>query len=128
MTESTLSQIFIEVKNLIAGYDNRLVAEKVKAIKPQYHLWSHKNVEAFGKKRDKIYFAGVIQQKSFVGFYFMPIYAEPAKMKKIFPPKLLTLLKGKSCFHLKKVDAELLADIKHALEVGFKEYQAKGWV
>ncbi|MCC6711563.1 MAG: DUF1801 domain-containing protein [Candidatus Pacebacteria bacterium] len=128
MAETALSQIFIEVKNLIADYDKVLVAEKVEATKPQYHLWSYKSIEAFGRKRDKIYFAGVIQQKSFVGFYFMPVYAEPAKLKKFFSPKLLTLLKGKSCFHLKRLDADLLADIKHALEVGFKEYQTKGWV
>ena len=61
------------------------------------------------------------------GFYFMPVYAE-ADLKAVFAPELLKLLKGKSCFHIKKLDPALLDQIKSALQVGYEAYQARGWV
>ncbi len=38
----------------------------------------------------------------------MPVYAAP-EMKQVFAPELLVLLKGKSCFHIKSLDARLMA-------------------
>ncbi|MNL75547.1 hypothetical protein D3C87_2013720 [compost metagenome] len=66
-------------------------------------------------------------KKGHVGFYYMPVYAEP-EMKKVFDPILLKLLKGKSCFHIKKLDDELLAHIESALAEGYRLYKEKGWV
>jgi hypothetical protein len=57
----------------------------------------------------------------------MPVYAEP-EMKTVFDPKFLKLLKGKSCFHIKKLDEELLSMIESALAEGYKLYKEKGWV
>jgi len=33
-----------------------------------------------------------------------------------------------SCFHIKKLDNDLLRHITDALEIGYKAYQEKGWV
>jgi len=41
---------------------------------------------------------------------------------------LLRLLKGKSCFHIKKLTPELLQQIAEALDQGYRLYQARGWV
>ncbi|MBE9602516.1 DUF1801 domain-containing protein [Pedobacter sp. MC2016-24] len=103
------------------GFDNRINSEDT------YDLWSNKNVEIEGKKRNEVYFAAVMIHKGHVGFYFMPVYAEP-EMKKIFDPALLKLLKGKSCFHIKKLDDTLLSQIEEALANGFKLYKERGWV
>ena len=45
--------------------------------KDDYELWSPKPVERNGRAYDETYFAGVIAQKAYVGFYYMPVYLEP---------------------------------------------------
>ncbi|AOM80310.1 hypothetical protein BFS30_25985 [Pedobacter steynii] len=103
------------------GFSNRLNSETA------YELWSDKNVVIEGRKRTEVFFASVVIQKGHVGFYYMPVYAEP-DMKAVFDPKLLKLLKGKSCFHIKQLDEELLSMIESALAEGYKLYKEKGWV
>ncbi|MNK09503.1 hypothetical protein D3C87_274650 [compost metagenome] len=103
------------------GFNNRINSET------NYDLWSDMEVVAFGKKRNEMYFAAVTIRKDYVGFYYMPVYAEP-EMKNVFDPALLKLLKGKSCFHIKKLDESLLAHIEDALAEGYRLYKEKGWV
>ncbi len=103
------------------GFSNRINSET------SFDLWSDRNVVMDGKKRNEVFFASVIIQKGHVGFYYMPVYTEP-EMKKIFNPELLKLLKGKSCFHIKKLDDTLMLQIEDALAAGFKLYKEKGWV
>lgn len=95
----------------------------------RYDLWAeHGPYQAFGKERKDVYFGGVMIQSSYVGLYFMPVYSDPEAMKRIFSERLLKTLKGKSCFHIKTLDDEMLADIKHALKAGFEVYKERGWV
>jgi hypothetical protein len=62
-----------------------------------------------------------------VGFYFMPVYAEP-EVKALFKPELLSLLKGKSCFHIQKLSPAMLEQVESALEEGYSMYVARDWV
>lgn len=103
------------------GFDNRTNSETT------YDLWSNKNVVIEGREKNEVYFAAVMIHKGHVGFYFMPVYAEP-DMKNSFDPALLKLLKGKSCFHIKKLDDVLLEHIESALAEGYRLYKEKGWV
>jgi len=103
------------------GFDNRENSEAV------YDLWSNKNVVIEGRERTEIYFAGLMIHKGHVGIYFMPVYSEP-ELVKVFDAGLLKLLKGKSCFHIKKLDEFLLSQIEDALSEGFKIYKEKSWV
>ncbi|MES2418643.1 MAG: DUF1801 domain-containing protein [Bacteroidota bacterium] len=103
------------------GFDARVNTDKA------YDLWSEKETEIAGRKKNEVYFAGVMIRKGYVGFYYMPVYAEP-EMKKIFHPDLLKLLKGKACFHIKKLDELLIGQIADALATGFKRYKQNGWV
>jgi len=91
------------------------------------HLWSEKEVETEGRKRKEVFFAGAIVQKGYVGFYFMPVYAEPEK-NALFAPELLALLKGKSCFHVRQLDDELQRRVDEALERGLALYRERGWI
>lgn len=93
----------------------------------KYDLWSFKDVEIAGRKRKEIYFAGLIIQSSYVGFYYMPVYAD-TKLEEVFEPELLSLLKGKSCFHIKELDTNLERQINKALESGYALYEKRGWV
>ncbi len=92
-----------------------------------YDLWSIKDVDFAGRKRKEVYFAGLIRYKTYVGFYYMPVYAEP-EIKALFPVELLALLKGKSCFHINKLDDKLQNQIRFVLDFGLKAYQERGWV
>ena len=95
--------------------------------KRDLHLWSEKEVEVGGRKRDGVSFAALIAQKGYVDLYYMPVYAEPER-KKLFAPGLLALLKGKSCVHVKRLDDELVVQVDRALADGFELYRERGWV
>jgi hypothetical protein len=92
-----------------------------------YQLWSERDVVIDGRPRSEVYFAGLIRQKSYVGFYYMPVYAEPER-KSLFAPELLKLLKGKSCVHVKRLDDGLVGHIEQALADGRELYEQRGWV
>jgi hypothetical protein len=118
-------EIFNALKPLLKEYEPPLVA----AIDTDadYGLVSKKEVVIAGRKRKEVFFASVEIQKQFVGFYYMPVYAEP-DIKNVFQPELLALLKGKSCFHIKKLTPELVEQIRQALKIGFEMYKQNGWV
>jgi hypothetical protein len=90
-------------------------------------LWSEKPVEIAGRKGDEVYFAGLIVQKGYVGFYFMPVYTH-AEQTAVFAPELLALLKGKSCFHVERLDDALVEHVDAALARGFDLHRERGWV
>jgi hypothetical protein len=82
---------------------------------------------AYGGKPTKLAMASLVMQKGYVGFYFMPVYMND-KLKAKLSPELLKLLKGKTCFHVKTLDAALLTDIAEALTLGTNCYRERGWV
>ena len=93
----------------------------------KYDLWSFKDLEIDGRKRKGVYFAGLIIQSRYVGFYYMPVYADTS-LKSVFAPELLSLLKGKSCFHIKELTPELESRIEDALKKGYDLYRKRGWI
>ena len=82
---------------------------------------------AYGGKPIPVSLAAVILQKGYVGLYLMCIYMNAEAQKKM-PPNLMKLLKGKSCFHIKKLDDGLRSDIEQALQLGTQAYKARGWL
>ena len=125
MHQDELVKIFNRLKKLLKKYENLLKPKF--DLDSKYDLWSFKDLEIAGRKRKEVYFAGLIIQSSYVGFYFMPIYTDTT-LQNVFKPELLSLLKGKSCFHVKKLDDKLEKQIAQALETGFKLYKKRGWV
>jgi hypothetical protein len=117
--------VFDEVVSLLSKYSPPF--EVRRDAKDGYHLWSNKPVEIDGRKHKELFFAGVIQQKSYVGLYYMPVYTDPQR-KALFKPELLARLKGKSCFHLRGLDPELKGQIVEALRQGHELYKSRGWV
>jgi len=57
----------------------------------------------------------------------MPVYVDTS-LKEVFKPELIKLLKGKSCFHIKKLDSQLEKQIEDALKKGYDLYKKRGWV
>jgi len=121
-----LSQIFNQLRTLMKPFETGTIKARVDEEK-RYDLWSEKKVEIEGRKRNDVYFAGLVIQRNYVGFYFMPVYVD-AEIKAVFKPELLKLLKGKSCFHVKKMDDELSRQIEDALQKGYKLYLDRGWI
>jgi hypothetical protein len=98
--------------------------------KKDFHLTVPKAVVvpgAYGGKPVEIALADLILQKGYVGFYFMPIYVEPA-LKKHLSPALTKLLKGKTCFHVTHLEDDMVKHFKAALDEGVKCYKSRGWL
>ena len=121
--QDKLVPIFNKLKGMLKKYEGKLKPKF--DLDSKYDLWSFKDLEIAGRKRKEVYFAGLIIQSNYVGFYFMPIYVDG---KLAFGPELMKLLKGKSCFHIKELDNKLEKQIKKALKVGYGLYVEKGWV
>ena len=92
-----------------------------------FDLWSEKDIVIDGRRRKDVYFCGLVIQKSYVGFYFMPLYADD-DLSAVFGPELLATLKGKSCFHLRRLTPELKEQLTAALAAGWLLYEERGWV
>jgi hypothetical protein len=127
----SLTAIFDGLQELLSRYSPPLKSSggKVRA-KRDFHLAIPKAASipgAYGGKPVELDLASIILQKGYVGFYFMPVYIQPA-LKKAVSPSLLSTLKGKTCFHIKKLDAELLRDIDAALREGLDLYKSRGWL
>lgn len=120
-----LVPIFEKINRLLLPFAKGSL--KIRKAGGQFVLVSEKEVEINGKKKPEVYFAGTLVQKGYVGFYFMPVYAEPG-FKKQIQPELLSCLKGKSCFYIKKDDPNLFDQIEDALQLGYTEFKKKGWV
>ena len=125
MDQDTLVEIFTRLKKILKQYEGPFTPKL--DLDSKYDLWSFKDLEIAGRKRKEVYFAGVTIQTKFVGFYYMPIYTDTT-LQDCFAPELLKLLKGKSCFHVKKLDDQLEQQIADALKIGFELYQKRGWV
>ncbi len=125
MNQDELVAMFNKLKKLMKPYEKHFT--KKFDLDSKYDLWSVKDLVIEGRKRKEVFFAGLIIQSSYVGFYYMPIYVEK-DMATVFEPELLATLKGKSCFHIKKLDAKLEKQIAIALKKGFALYKKRGWV
>jgi len=123
--QKELVEIFNRLKKILQKFEDPLRSKF--NLDSKYDLWSFKDIEIDGRKRKEVYFAGLIIQSSYVGFYYMPVYTDTS-LKDVFQPELLKLLKGKSCFHIKKLDAELESQIEQALQKGYDLYQKRGWI
>ena len=120
-----LLPMFLQVKRLLEPYEGRFVARRDEP--GYYDLWTQRPVVIDGRRRKDVFFAGLIVQKSYVGFYFMPLYADQ-QLSRVFGSDLLARLKGKSCFHLKELTPALATQIEDALSAGFELYVERDWV
>jgi hypothetical protein len=121
----SLVPLFEEVKVLLSRHADRFTSRRDEP--GYYDLWSEKRVEVAGRERDEVFFAGLIIQKSYVGFYFMPVYTD-GDLAAVFGAELLALRKGKSCFHIRALTPALEEQVRAALAAGLHLYEERGWV
>jgi hypothetical protein len=130
-TADHLTPIFDSLEKLFRRYSPpfKLTNGKIRA-KRDLHLTVPKPVVvpgAYANKPVAIDMASLILQKGYVGFYFMPIYIQPTLKKKL-SPALLSHLKGKTCFNIKKLYPDLLPAIESALNEGLACFQSRNWL
>lgn len=125
---------FRELKELLKKHSKGLKGteevfkSKAKTKKMSYHLYGTKEVSIIPKRKPQpTYVAGIIKQKSFIGFYFMPIYSHPHNFE-IKNPELKKALKGKSCFHIKKLDKNIIFELNEMLAKGIEFYRKENWI
>jgi len=121
-----LIPVFNEIKKLLLPYGKGKITVRG-GTGGQMTLVSEHPVEIEGKMRNEWWFAAALIQRGYVGFYFMPVKTDKEK-KEVFKPELLKCLKGKSCFHIKKMDATMSKQIEEALEKGYDACRKRGLV
>lgn len=131
---SDRSEIFKELKALLQKFaSGKLEAHKkyiglaAEQEKPGYHLYGKREISLFGKDPQKTYFAGIIMQKNYVSFYFMPVYSHPGNFNSI-RPELKKYLKGKSCFNITDLTEESIEEIETLLKKGIQLYTKEDWI
>lgn len=78
------------------------------------------------KKVDGYYFATVMPKPKDARFYFFPMYTHANAFH--LSPALKKYLKGKTCFHIKKLSEELEVEIKEMIAQGVRLYEADGLI
>jgi hypothetical protein len=118
-------EIFKRLKLILSRYSPPLTA--ISDYESRYELVSKKQVTYRGKAVDQVYFGAVIIQSAYVGLYLSAVYDEPANLERI-GEELRKKLKGKSCFHIKKLDDSLALQIEQAVKTGFEYYEKEGMI
>lgn len=116
--------IFKALRDVLSPYVPPL--EAISDFEGRYELVSNKQVVIDGRKRNEVYFSAIIIQGNYVGFYSMTVYANGLGAS--LPDDLRKILKGKSCFHVKKLDESLLAQFTELTRQSFEFYQQQGWI
>lgn len=101
----------------------------------QLRVETEKNLEFAGTKevmqgKQKVqghYFASIMPKPKDVRFYFFPIYTHVDKYDDV-SEEVRKLLKGKSCFHIKKLSEEAEAEIGEMIARGVALYQQDGLI
>jgi len=78
------------------------------------------------KKVDGHYFASVMPKTKDIRLYFFPLYTHVADFE--LSPDLQKSLKGKTCFHIKKLSDDLIEEIKAMIATGVNLYEKDGLI
>lgn len=78
------------------------------------------------QKVDGFYFTSLSPKPKDIRFYFFPLYTDPDAFK--LSDDLKKMLKGKTCFHIKKLDNDLITEIRAMIAKGVEIYRKKDLV
>ena len=113
--------VFIALKKILTPYEKRL---SVVRYKPEFYyletvLPCHK-----GKP---VLFGAVRLGKSYVSYYLMPVYMNPA-LQKCISPELKKRMQGKSCFNFTEIDPILFRELTALTAAGFKGFSDRKFI
>ena len=79
------------------------------------------------QKVDGYYFASVVPKPKDIRLYFFPIYTHPKEFEWL-SDGLRKCLKGKSCFHIKRLDDQLIQEVDKMIKTGIDAYVKDGLI
>lgn len=89
-------------------------------------LCGTKEVMQYKQKVDGYYFASVVPKPKDVRLYYFPIYTHPTEFS--ISEELQKALKGKSCFHIKKLSPAMEKEIGDMVKKGVELYDEDGFI
>lgn len=92
----------------------------------KFEVCGTKEVMQGKQKVDGHYFASVIPKAKDIRLYFFPIYTHVDQFD--LSPETKKSLKGKSCFHIKKMTPEMETEINEMIKTGVKLYKKDGLI
>jgi hypothetical protein len=127
-----LQQIFERLRSVLADHSPPFAARTGGVNdKLDYQLWSDKDVVIDGRPRKEVYFAGLIVQKGYVGFYYMPVYAQP-EIEQLFARSCSSSSRGSrastSDAWTTTCSVRSAGQIRDALDAGRRLYEERGWI
>lgn len=100
---------------------------KVKAdTADNFALYGTKETMQGKQKVDGFYFGSVVTKPKDIRLYFFPIYTHPDQFE--LSPDLKKYLKGKSCFHIKKLSQETEQEIEKMIAKAIEIYLENGLI
>ena len=87
-----------------------------------FEVCGTKQVMQGKQKVEGFYFASVVPKPKDIRFYFFPIYTHP-KQFEMLSQAMQKCLKGKSCFHFKKMDEALINELSNMVALGVQLYK-----
>ena len=85
-----------------------------------FGVYGRKEAMQGKQKVDGYYFASVVPKPRDIRLYFFPIYTHPDTFE--LSTELKGYLKGKSCFHIKKISPDLELEIAAIIQSGVEIY------
>jgi len=124
MEPAERTALFVELRLLLQPYTERF---KVDDTKPgNYSLCLKHPIEAFGKRREDFYVMGLREGKDMISFHYMPLYTDTELLEKL-PESWRKILKGKTCFNVKKLTSEMKVDFPILVDAGLEKFRGRGW-
>jgi hypothetical protein len=120
MDNSELSLIQSKIQNLFRVYVPPLCISK--DCEQIFEVSGTKEAIKGRKKVDGYYFGSVVPKPNDIRLYYFPIYTHVKKFCWI-SDELRKCQKGKSCFHIKKMNASLEAEIARMIKTGIDLYR-----
>ena len=123
--KTDLSEIRETLQNMLTRHTPPLRVRRQSA--ENFEVAGTKETMQGKQKVDGYYFASVMPKSKDVRFYYFPIYTHADQFAGI-SEELRKCLKGKSCFHIKKLSPGLESEITKMIEKGVAIYLADGLI
>ncbi|QQS36667.1 MAG: hypothetical protein IPM56_01545 [Ignavibacteriales bacterium] len=118
--KTDLAEIRLTLINMLTANVPPLKVNKNSSL--VFEVTGTKEVMQGKQKVPGFYFGSVVPKPKDVRLYFFPIYTNVNKFDKR-SEELKKCLKGKSCFHIKKLSAELEIEIEKMIKLGVALYK-----
>jgi hypothetical protein len=114
-----LPEVFVALKTILEPYAANLVL--VKDEPDEFYL----NLHHTRPDGYQYYFGSVKIKKNDVGYYLMALYFYPDLLESV-SDALKKRLNGKTCFHFKKPEPELFAELKALTALCLQRFEKEG--